>query len=406
MFTRTIIQYLKKNSLSATDFSKFLYKIFKRIEIKEILWLDTIQQEKMHNILPAYNEDNYLPNIYQTKKNQTLNFRVNLPEINLYKFHNIIINTRSSHLISNNHIILERINSADIQYCDYATGLVKFHNHKGAILRRNKNKKHIKKSIFLGGNGSFNYYHWLIEISPKLLLLTNDIIKKHQIEYMIFDSKIRDTPSFQVILNTYLNKLNIDLNILYEDHKTDLYIEELFYINNLNNIVFNSKNILSSSTFSHISKDQIQQTRAFFLQSIPSDLGTYPKKIFLARKAGSVRKYNQQEVLDYFIQQGFSVLYLEEYTFFEQVKIFNDAEFIIGPSGAAWSNIIFCSPHCKGISWLSDQLSEFSIFSTLAQYNHCELRYILTSSDNPNEIHSSYHINLQDLKSIYRSFFT
>ncbi|EKU54480.1 PF04577 domain protein [Acinetobacter sp. WC-323] len=95
---------------------------------------------------------------------------------------------------------------------------------------------------------------------------------------------------------------------------------------------------------------------------------------------------------------------MEDYDFNEQVAIFNNAEFIVGPSGAAWSNIIFCSSGCKAISWLPNHLAKFSIFSTLATLNDCDLKFITTSSDNPNDIHSSYYLDLEEIKKLYKNF--
>ena len=179
---------------------------------------------------------------------------------------------------------------------------------------------------------------------------------------------------------------------------------KLFYINNENNIVFNSKEILSSPDFSILSKSLINEITKVILKSNICLSKDFPKRVFLARKKNTARNYNQDEILEYFISKDFTPLYLENYDFYEQVSIFNNAEFIAGPSGAAWSNIIFCNSHCKAISWLPKHLSEFSIFSTLAKINDCDMRFIITSSDNPNDIHSSYYLDIKNIKNLYENF--
>lgn len=402
MLSRIIIQHLIRNNLYTSNSLQYLYKILKRIEIKKILWLDQQDDKKFHTFSMACIDQNYLPKIH-TKPQQSA-FETHLPEVNLYHFNHAIINTHSSHLIFHDHAVLERITSADIRYCNYATGIIRFHHNKSLILKRNKKKINIPKALYLGGNGVFNYYHWLIEISPKLLLLNPELLRQYNIELLILDQKVQATPSFQTILKLYLEKKNININILYMDYKTDIHVENLLYINNLNNIVFNSKEVLSSPSFSCISAKLINTIRTTILTEILPHKQHYPKRIFLARKQNTQRTYNQRDVLDYFIQQGFSEIYLEDYPFDEQVAIFNQAEFIVGPSGAAWSNIIFCTPHCKAISWLPYTLTKFSIFSTLAAYHQCDLRFLITNTNHSDDIHSSYTVEVNKLCMLYNSF--
>lgn len=402
MLGRLLIKYLIKKNTGISQPFKALLKKLKRIDSKKIVWLDELKDEKVFTFKLSVNDTNYLPLTCQSNKKTS--FKTIIPEANLYKFNNAIINTNCSHIILTEHAIFERIKNANINYCDYSTGIIKWHNHENTVIRYNKEKMHIDRAIFLGGNGVFNYYHWLIEVSPKILLLNSRLLEKYNIKSLILDERVEKTPSFQKILTLYLKEKNINLEIIYLDHRIDLYVDELFYINNENNIVFNSTEILSSPDFSIISSSQIREIREIILRSNPCQTKDFPKKIFLARKQSAARSYNQEEVLKYFISLNFTPLYLEDYSFYEQVTIFNNAEFIVGPSGAAWSNIIFCSSECKAISWLPTHLSKFSIFSTLAAFNNCELKFIITSSDDSNDIHSSYYLNLEDVKNLYENF--
>ena len=105
--------------------------------------------------------------------------------------------------------------------------------------------------------------------------------------------------------------------------------------------------------------------------------------------------------LKYFEEQGFTPLYLEEFSFLEQVKIFNQAQFIVGPSGAAWTNIIFCQSNIKALSWLPEQISDFSVFSTLAHLSKCDLRFVFTEANTADQVHSNYHVDLTKITQLY-----
>lgn len=404
MLGRILINYLIKKNAHVSEYLKIILKKIKRIDTRKIVWLDDINHGKILTLKYSKIDINFQPNTLSS--NKKVDFKIEIPEINLYKFSNAIINTNSSNFITASNAILERVKCANIAHCNYSTGIIKWHNHENIILRYNKKKKSISHALFLGGNGVFNYYHWLIEISPKILLLDSDLLKTYNIKHLILDKRVKEIASFQKILALYLREKNLYLEIIYIDHRTDLYIDELFYINNENNIVFNSKEILSSPNFSILSKSLIKEVRETILQSSTCLSKDFPKKIFLARKENAARSYNQNEILEYFMSKDFTPLYLEDYDLYEQVCIFNNADFIVGPSGAAWSNIIFCSPNCKAISWLPTHLSKFSIFSTLARLNDCQLKFIITSSDDPNNIHSSYNLDINEITSLYESFNT
>lgn len=401
MIGRIILNNLIKKNTNTTPFLKFIYKKIKRIDIKEILWLDQIETHKILTLKQKKISLCYTPKIY--KKNSNNEFISEIPEVNLYKFDEVILNSQSSNIATKNHVIFERVKNADINYCNYATGIIRWHNHKKSILRYNTKRVFVKKALFIGGNGVFNYYHWLIEISPKILQLKPKIIEKYGIKYLIMDIRVKDIPSFQSIIDMYFKEKNINLELIYVDQNTDIFVKDLFYINNASNIVFNSKDVLSSPDFSFVSSEDIVKIRNTVFKHIPRSQYKYPTKIFLARKKDSARSYNQEEILDFFISQGFEAIYLEDHSFNEQINIFRAAEFIVGPSGAAWSNIIFCKSKCKAISWLPYHLSDFSVFSTLAEYNHCDMHFIITNSNNPTDIHSSYSLNKDEIVKLYLS---
>jgi|APSaa5957512535_1039671.scaffolds.fasta_scaffold06546_4 hypothetical protein len=67
-------------------------------------------------------------------------------------------------------------------------------------------------------------------------------------------------------------------------------------------------------------------------------------KIFIDRsdsKFNHCKLVNNQEVINYLKLKGFQSYKISELDFFEQIYLFNNADIIIGPHGAAFSNIIF-----------------------------------------------------------------
>ncbi|RYY80795.1 MAG: glycosyltransferase family 61 protein [Moraxellaceae bacterium] len=404
MNSRYFIRYIIKKDFKIAFLQRLILKWLKKLEIRDIIWLDSLTSHQLHCLQSAKTVWSYPP---QRLDKSTLPVKVSTPTLFLYRLHNIILNTHSSHFVAeNNQIIMERVPDANLEYCNYSTGYIKAHNSYHGLYKRSakpKNSMLFSRALYLGGNGIFNYYHWLIEIAPKLLQIKQDVLNHYDVTTIILDDSVKNIPSFSKILELFLSASQLNLNIIYQHKSRTIYVKELFYINQINNIVFNSSQVLSSPTFSCLCPELIHHIRTVCLNQLEPLVTskTYPRKIFLARNERAVRAYNQTEIMTYFEQQGFTAVYLEQHDFLEQVRLFNHAEFIVGPSGAAWSNIIFCQPHIKAISWLPEQIAEFSVFSTLAQIVQCDLRFTLAQAEYPDNLHSGYQVSAKDLIQLY-----
>ncbi len=72
------------------------------------------------------------------------------------------------------------------------------------------------------------------------------------------------------------------------------------------------------------------------------------RRIFLSRRNSQWRRLlNEQEIINDLSNFGFENLHIEDYTFAEQVKIFQEAQFIVAPNGSALNNLIFSAPEVK-----------------------------------------------------------
>ncbi|MDR2251074.1 glycosyltransferase family 61 protein [Acinetobacter sp.] len=404
MINRFIKNYLFNHNFQINLFLKFLLKRLKNIEIHKLQWID--QNKNILKVLKDQSEVlSYSPKFFI--KENTIS-KVNIPATILYELKNVLIQTRSSHIIykNSNTPIMERVLDSDINYSDYSTGYIRYHNDEFAAIKHEKKELITLKenTLFIGGNGVYNYYHWLIEIAPKILLLTPEILNQYSIKDIVLDESIKNTPSLKEILDIFMKHKKIKLNTIYINTSKDIFIEKLHYINNRNNFVFNSRNVLSATNKSCYCPELIQTIReACFKYSNEIKTTIKYEKIFLMRKEGSVRSYNQEETINFFSKYGFQAIYLEDYNFLEQINIFSHAKFIVGPSGAAWSNIIFCQPNTMALSWLPNTLSDFSVFSTLAHIVKCNMQFIFAKPADTSEVHSNYYLNIVDLEKTYKA---
>ena len=56
---------------------------------------------------------------------------------------------------------------------------------------------------------------------------------------------------------------------------------------------------------------------------------------------------NEEEVKNYLLSVGFKIVRLSDYSFKDQVLIFNEAEIIVGLHGAGFANMVFSKPNTK-----------------------------------------------------------
>ena len=127
---------------------------------------------------------------------------------------------------------------------------------------------------------------------------------------------------------------------------------------------------------------------------LPSDSGNVDKKIYLTREDSSYRKIiNESDIIPILRAKGYKVINPQLYSIQEQIRIFSQADKIIGPHGSNLSNIIFSKPGTEiyeiGPEFKSDYEKVFeNRYKDLAIINN--LKYFRFLSDTvPVENHSN-----------------
>ena len=243
-----------------------------------------------------------------------------------------------------------------------------------------KLKKRLKGSVLsllTGGGGNSNYWHWLFDVLPRIKIL--DGIKK-------------------------LDEINF---FLLPDNKKKFQKESLDLLN------IPKKKIISSINFRHIVADKviavdhpyvIKNDPSNEIQNIPiwiieylrnsfkskTNNKKFPKKIYIDRRDATsnhrhLRKIlNENEVKNFLLKKGYSIIALSELSFDDQVNLFSNASNIIGLHGAGFANLVFCEPGTKVLE-LKSKNAGF-MYANLAkkvslQYNDISVRSIDDSNN-------------------------
>jgi len=193
-------------------------------------------------------------------------------------------------------------------------------------------------SALTGGGGNNNYFHWIFDVLPRILLF-----KKY-------------------FRNIYKNFFFLipNFNFKYQIETMKLLALEEKVISNNNNKFLNSKELwcMNAPNFKgseHISKFIIFLLRKTFLFFLKKNKKNKPKNIWISRddSNSNLKNYrkiiNENELLKFLKEKNFKFICLSNFSFLKQIEFFYNAKIIIGLHGAGFSNLIFCKKNTKVI---------------------------------------------------------
>lgn len=100
------------------------------------------------------------------------------------------------------------------------------------------------------------------------------------------------------------------------------------------------------------------------------------RNIFLSRSSAHHRRcLNEQEIRSHLTIYNFEFYCLEDLNVFEQLKLFSESKLIVGVHGAAFTNLVACSPGTSVVELLpqSGDYSHYYVLSDILNLNHGHL---------------------------------
>lgn len=247
----------------------------------------------------------------------------------------------------------------------------------------------IEQAIHFAKDHSKNYFHWLVECLPRLSLISH--LDKNI--PLLVDADLYPQ-AFEA-----LKLLNIDNRELIKLHKSKNYIvKTLFYPSQLSEVHDNygEPNYHKDAIYSPKAINYVRDS-VFKALNI-SDNKKKSRKLFVSRKTSDYRQLlNSTEIEDILVAKDFEIIFPENLSFFAQVKIFSEAEVIIGQSGAGMANIIFAPKNCKVLMLAGDaantNLHGFSLLAQVLGVNFNFLFGKVVNSIGVNLLHADFYID-------------
>lgn len=350
---------------------------------------------KLDEIILKSNREGYTSNvIFNSYTEDQQLIKVKLPDLKILKFNDVFIHGDSDFVIDkeNECVINDVCYDLDNRYTAY-DGLLYRLIKNNAILRSRLHRVNrvIETGVIISGKFSRNYYHELYENLIKLLVLEDSDIPSNI--PIIVDDIILEVKSLKRIFD--ILTANLDREVLYIGKKEMVRIHEAYVISPVNKVTAHIKDRDTIYKEDFIYDDQyLMKLRSKVLSVIP--ICDNPPQIFISRHNVKKRQLNEDEILSCVSKFGFKKVCPECLTFDEQASLFNTAEWIIGGSGAAFSNLLFCKSGCRVLCIVDSVKYGFPIFTTIAYLVGCKMIYYGNDTDVviPNDIHSDFVVNI------------
>ncbi len=233
------------------------------------------------------------------------------------------------------------------------------------------------------------YYHWILEALPRLEILKNTLPNGlDSIDKFIVNKGISAIPETLEILGIPSNKL------LYCDSNSHIQAKTLV-VPSLAGSVGDPPSWVCNFL------------RESFLKC-KQDINT-PSKIYISRgKAQYRRVTNEESVLNYLSNHGFTPICLEEHSFSMQITLLSNAKVVVASHGAGLSNLIWCNPGTKVLEMFSPNYVNVCFWAIA---NQLKLDYFYLIGDgkrppdysDPHLVHDNITVAIDELNLILRT---
>ena len=213
-----------------------------------------------------------------------------LPESYVSIISNASIIGASNVILTDNALFYELLCVRDKRLCISDIGLFRVWNKPIHIGKRyvccfSSMGDGIDAGIYLGGNFSGNYYHFVVEFISKFYLLEHCNIPSNI--PIILDKSAKQIYQFNEIVSLFSQR-----DIIYVDRLQLRHVSKLYYPSFVNILPPNFTNIdLIKSDDCLFDQDAILYIRKRFLEYIEGYKSTTPSRFFISRKSSKWRKF-------------------------------------------------------------------------------------------------------------------
>ena len=219
-----------------------------------------------------------------------------------------------------------------------------------------------------------NYYHWLMDILPRVHMLrelgivTNYIYIRHSTAFQretlellgVSRDRLIDPARYEIVRADHLV-------VPFHEVKAGMLHPEWV------------SNFLRDTVLPHVQTNQLAET---------------PRRIYISRKGLKWRNVlNEDEILEVLASHGFQVVTLNDLPVLRQAALFAGADVVIAPHGAALANLVFAKPGTKVIEFLPRKLQD--VYYRLCRQSELPYYYIRSQTGPAAPVSNRQHLTIE-----------
>lgn len=255
----------------------------------------------------------------------------------------------------------------------------------------------IPSGIHLTGEHEANYFHWLVEVLPRLFLCEKMLPDK-QVPILVSEGLHKNLYALLDIIRSPQRAV-IAL-------KTDscYFVENLIYPSDLTRILDTYDRAPGHDT-TYLPVALLRAMKNEIKSTINGGRSHFGKRIYIKRSSSYRKLLNEYEIEEMLLDHGFVTVDSGELSIEDQIAAFAHCELVVGPSGAAMANILWCCPETRIVILHSNHpFKKYPYWNALARA--CELRISYLTGPRANiitdmfEAHDDFNINPEDLRQL------
>ncbi len=241
-------------------------------------------------------------------------------------------------------------------------------------------------TAFLSVRWGHNYYHWMLDLVPKIGLLKESGLDLKSIGKFVVSSQ-SERPFQKETLET----LGIPSERIIESTKYHYIKAKSLIVPSL---------FPKIGTLTTISKWACQYIKKEFLKLTFGQKLDASERIYISREDTKVRRViNESEVVEFLSKFGIRKVTLTSLSVAEQALLLAGAKVVVAPHGAGLTNLLFCNPGTKVIELMSpDAVRPF--YHQLS--HHCSLEYSYLFGESVDAVTQDLKINIDLLSDLLK----
>jgi capsular polysaccharide biosynthesis protein len=268
--------------------------------------------------------------------------------------------------------VLEMAEHPGFDRFNYLSGAVPFMDRNEVVVHSlRRHPANVGQAFWLGGLGSSNYFHWVVEFLPRLMGFEGHVPTGLP---LLLDERTAAVPQLMEALAACLERVPEVVRI---KRMARCDVGRLWTATHPSWLPFDYRPDCGlEATDQRLSDAALRWVRER-LRTAAGASARCGRRLYVPRAGTKFRRIVNEHELGALLQEhGFESVHPERLGALEQVRTFAQADVIVAPSGAALTNVLFASPGARLVCLLPEAWREFSVYSTLAAVAGVSSRFV------------------------------